>query len=132
MSQSIREAVARAVAETELADWHADLYTRSTTTEHGGDCTKEAYSCPRCFAEEIQEAATAAITAFLEAAATIPDKNGRTWRMVPERVTEEMQLAGIRGVDDYYNGAKETSFEDSVAYCYRAMLAAAPKFESDK
>lgn len=56
----------------------------------------------------------------------------QSWNMRPDEATRDMRSAGEDGVDKYYDGAKETSFEMSIGHCYRAMLAAAPKFEWDK
>jgi len=60
-----------------------------------------------------RELATAAITAFLEAAAE------EGWHMRPDEATKEMQK-GVFGMGHY------------PAKLYRLMLAAAPKFELGK
>ena len=60
------------------------------------------------------EEATAAITAFLEAAAE------QGWRMLPNDATLAMQEVAMGHDVSHY-----------PARAYRAMLAAAPKFESD-
>ena len=122
----IVEVVARTVAETELADWSADNYTKSAKMEHGGDCTKEPYSCPRCYAEEIQAAAHAAITAFLAAAAE------QGWHMRPDEATEQM-IYMAEGISDFILPA---GFENTRQRRWAEMKSAldeandaAPEFE---
>ena len=124
----IVEVVARTVAETELADWSADNYTKSAKMEHGGDCTKEPYSCPRCYAEEIQAVAHAAITAFLAAAAE------EGWHMRPDEATRGMDAAMKLLVYELFIDWQEDKEQLRSVYpkLLSAMLAAAPEFEWDK
>ena len=98
---SIQEKVARAIAEAK---------TPKGRELRGDDL---AHQTAYCGVE-----AAAAITAFLEATATIPDKGGRTWRMVPEQLTPELRSAGVA-----WCGNPKTYF---------AMLDASPEFELDK
>ncbi len=128
----IVEVVARTVAETELADWSADNYTQAAKMEHGGDCTKEPYSCPRCYAEEIQAAAHAAITAFLAAAAEPDEQTGISWHMRSDEVTADMKHAAFLAMDNAAcRGDPKARAWDCVVG-HRAMLAAAPEFEWDR
>ena len=62
--------------------------------------------------------ATAAIKAFLEAAAQPDKKTGRTWRMVPNEATEEMLNAAFGGQQR----------EEEI---YALMWEAAPPFKLD-
>lgn len=45
--------------------------------------------------------------------------------VVPEP-SEQQIAAGVRAIDEYYNGTKDATFEGSVAYVYRAMRALEP------
>ncbi len=90
--------------------------------------TKDAMSGRARYSGLVSDDKTRVITAFLEAAATIPDKNRRTWRMVPEEATEEMKLEGQDDVG-WEDGPTGMTLEIGVERIYRAMLAAAPKFE---
>lgn len=105
---SIREAVERAMERARV-----------------NECQRE----PECDCHsECKYQITAAITAFLEAAATIPDKDGRVWHMRPDEATEEMgKKSGL--VDKCVCGCRITQWG---VKSYRAMNAAAPKFEWDK
>jgi hypothetical protein len=79
---------------------------RSTITLHGAD---------------LREATTLindAVFAAIEAAG---------WQVVPKEPTQEMIDVAGPTMDDYYDGTKDASFEDSVKTVFRAMLAAAPK-----
>ena len=49
------------------------------------------------------------------------------WQCVPKEPTTEMIGVAGPAVDDYYDGAKDASFEGSVKAAFQAMLAAAPK-----
>ena len=68
--------------------------------------------CPSCLE------ATDLFLAAIEAAG---------WQCVPKEPTTEMIGVAGPAVDDYYDGAKDASFEGSVKAAFQAMLAAAPK-----
>ena len=118
---SILEQVARAIceADTEAPEPDAKIYI--------GMKTAKAW-------EGRTDMATAAITAFLEAIAKL-DKGGRTWRMVPDEATEDMDEAGL---DDPHGGycdrcmhlghARNSGWPSVI---YEAMLEAAPPFKLD-
>ncbi len=72
--------------------------------------------------------ATAAITAFLKAAAE-PDEHGHTWHMRRDEATEEMAHAanGFSYVSEYTMRQDKELIDK-----YRAILEAGPPFEWDK
>ena len=67
------------------------------------------------------EFATAAINAFLTAAAEPDEKTGISWHMRPDEATDEM-----------VSNLWKPRHEHTEKGAYRAMLAAAPEFEWDK
>jgi hypothetical protein len=73
------------------------------------------------------EMGTAAITAFLEAAAEPDEQTGVSWHMRPDEATEAIIRAGKKV--KFLEPDLSTGYPDKI---YRAMLAAAPEFEWDK
>lgn len=71
--------------------------------------------------DDLDICASAVIATFLAAAAK-PDEDGVCWHMRPDEPTAEAKVA----ITDAWLDGKPP------AYMYRAMLAAAPKFEWDK
>ncbi len=102
---SILKQVARAIceADTEAPEPDAKIYIGMKTAKAWKGHT---------------DMATAAITAFLEAVAK-PDKDGRTWRMVPDEATEDMLVNSTM------------SSEVWARNVWSAMKAAAPPFMLD-
>ncbi len=76
----------------------------------------------------------AAITAFLEAAATTPDKDGHTWRMVPDEATDRM-VYKAEGMSDFVMPAGFENTHERRLSEMRSALAeaaeAAPPFKLD-
>ena len=100
-SMTIREKVARAIRQ------------KTAEIDHRPDVVQPD---PMWFAHEF---ATAAITAFLEAAAE------QGWHMKPRAATDDMMRA-------LYGPYLSETAEETRRASYRAMLAAAPEFEWDK
>ena len=111
----IREKVARAICESEhgAPEPDAEIYVRM----------KRAKAW-----EGRIDMATAAINAFLAAAAEPDEETGISWHMRPDVATETM-------LSDHQIALLSYASVGRVVYlreAYRAMLTTAPKFEWDK
>ena len=120
-SMTIREKVARAIARAQLERQYIG------NLKNIGVVIEIDHIWPE-FTPEV----TAAITAFLEAAAE------KGWHLMKDEPTETMREAGMEAAPLNYYEDKASSRQrismdtDEVGPVYRAMLAACPSFEWDK